>query len=242
MSIDYGTDAPVTLRNLALAGVAGLALGLVGTALPRAHPLSRLRTASLSAGIGFSLAAGLMVVYARVGKFRHRDRMLAMLPLRGDEHILDVGTGRGLLAVAAARGLTGGRVVAIDIWNAEDLSDNRRARTEEVLRLEGVSDRVTLEEADAERLPFADGSFDAVVSNLCIHNIYNAPGRHEAIGEIVRVLRPGGRAVISDYRHTSDYARYFREYGMTAVEERGPYLWDVFPPLSIVVATKPTAS
>ena len=44
-----------------------------------------------------------MLVYSKWGKFRHRDRMLNMIAWRGDEHVLDVGTGRGLLIIGAAK-------------------------------------------------------------------------------------------------------------------------------------------
>jgi methylase of polypeptide subunit release factors len=72
--------------------------------------------------------------------------MLELASLRGSERILDVGTGRGLLAVGAARRLPSGGVVAVDIWKSSDLTDNRRERTRATLEAEGVSDRVRLAE------------------------------------------------------------------------------------------------
>jgi SAM-dependent methyltransferase len=52
-------------------------------------------------------------------------------------------------------------------------------------------------------VPFADAAFDVIVSNLRLHNIYDAETRRRALGQIVRVLRPGGQALISDYKLTS---------------------------------------
>src|SRR6266700_1188047 len=49
---------------------------------------------------------------------------------------------------------------------------------------------------DATAMNFANGSFDVVVSNLCLHNIPTRDGRDRACREIVRVLKPGGKAVI----------------------------------------------
>jgi ubiquinone/menaquinone biosynthesis C-methylase UbiE len=56
------------------------------------------------------------------------------------------------------------------------------------------------------RMPFEDGSFDGVVSSAAIHNIHPADGRTQAIGEAVRVLRPGGRLVVADINGTAAYA------------------------------------
>jgi arsenite methyltransferase len=60
---------------------------------------------------------------------------------------------------------------------------------------------------------------DVVVSVLCLHNIEPEAARLAALGEIVRVLRPGGRAIVADYIKTGEYARVFRAAGMVV---RGP--------------------
>lgn len=229
MKPDYGIDAPGVIRNFALGAGALFALAIV---LPPT-PASMARwTASI-----FLLEGGAMLAYALFGKFRHRDRLLALASWRGDESVLDVGTGRGLLMIGAAKRLTTGRAVGIDIWNAEDLSGNGAERTRDNIRLEGVEKNTELKTEDARTMSFADASFDLVVSNLALHNIGDAPGRAQACREIARVLRPGGRALISDFRHTADYAAAFRAAGLRA-GVRGPYLLDTFPPLRIVTAEK----
>jgi ribonucleotide reductase alpha subunit len=86
--------------------------------------------------------------------------VLDSLKLRGDETVLDVGCGRGLLLIGAAKRLTTGKAVGVDIWNAEDLSGNRPEATLENARLERVAERVEVKDGDARRLPFADGTFD----------------------------------------------------------------------------------
>jgi ubiquinone/menaquinone biosynthesis C-methylase UbiE len=53
-----------------------------------------------------------------------------------------------------------------------------------------------------------------VLSALALHNIPDAAGRQQAIREIARVLRPGGRAVLVDIQHTADYVRALRECGL----------------------------
>ena len=136
-----------------------------------------------------------MLWSSKIGKVREREKLLDRIPWTGAERVLDVGCGRGLLLVGAARRLTTGRAVGIDIWQAEDLSGNRPEATLENARLEGVADRVEVQTADMRKIPFPDGSFDVVVSSQAIHNIYDSAGRAQAIGEIARVLAPGGRAL-----------------------------------------------
>ena len=140
----------------------------------------------------------LMLLYAKWGKFRHRDMMLNMLRWRGDERVLDVGTGRGLLLIGAARRLTTGRGTGIDVWSTKDLSGNSLSRTQANIDVEGVQDKVNIKSDDARKLSFPDASFDVVLSNLCIHNIPASDGRAQACREIARVLKPGGTALISD--------------------------------------------
>jgi ubiquinone/menaquinone biosynthesis C-methylase UbiE len=96
---------------------------------------------------------------------------------------------------------------------------------------------VELKTEDAGKMAFADNSFDVIVSNLCLHNIAERNQREAACREIMRVLKPGGIAVISDYKNTADYARVFAESG-AKVERGRPAYFSTFPPLSIVTAIK----
>src|SRR5579871_562626 len=210
---DYGIDAPGVVRNLAIGGAA--ALGLAAVAFPLGWaPLARMAT---GAAIGCLVGAGWMVWGSKVEKVWERDRLLDSLPWRGEETVLDVGCGRGLLLIGAAKRLTSGKAVGVDIWQAEDLSGNRLEATQENARLEGVSDRVDVKDGDARRLPFADGTFDVVVTKDVLHNIYNAAERDTAVREIARVLKPGGRLVIEDVRHTGRYAQVLRQSGLEDV-------------------------
>jgi ubiquinone/menaquinone biosynthesis C-methylase UbiE len=62
-------------------------------------------------------------------------------------------------------------------------------------------------------LPFADASFDLIVSRAAIHNVYDSAERDRVVAEIVRVLKPGGQALINDIRHGSQYRRTFERLG-----------------------------
>ena len=233
--IDYGIDAPGVIRNLLVIGVVVLAGAFLvppfhmGSAYvdPRGFWIT---------GVSFLLTGGLMLLYSLKGKFRHRDRMLALAKLRGDEDVLDVGTGRGLLLVGAAKKLVTGRAVGLDIWKTSDLSANARAKTETVLEQEGVTDRCRLLERPAQDTGLPDASFDVIVSNLCLHNISARAERDAACREIVRLLKTGGAAIISDFRHTGQYAKVFQAAGLTV--RRSYHPWDTFPPLTIVEARK----
>ena len=234
---DYGIDAPGVIRNLIVSGIAVLLLGWFVPSLTIGPVTLILGRMSIWPGISLILGGVLMIVYAKVGKFLHRDRMLKMVDWRGDETVLDVGTGRGLLMIAAAKKLKSGKSVGIDIWSKKDLSGNAMDKTLRNAEIEGVRDRVDVQNGDATAMKFADGSFDVVLSNLCIHNIPSRAGRDQACREIVRVLKPGGKAVISDFIHTADYVRAFKSAGAEATRG-GMELLFTFPPLRIVEVRK----
>lgn len=188
-------------------------------------------------GWGLLVEGVLYLFYVKKGKLYQRDKLLGVYAWRGDERVLDVGCGRGLLLVGAAKRAPRGHATGVDVWSKEDMAGNSEQATRRNLEIEGVAARCTLVSAGAQQMPFEDGSFDLVVSNLCLHNIYDKPTRQRAVAEIARVLRPGGLAVISDYKLTGQYAAQLRELGF-AVTRRWGSPW-AFPPLRIVEARKP---
>jgi arsenite methyltransferase len=234
---DYGIDAPHVIRNLLIAGGACLVIALVFPRVTIAHVTFLLNPGFLYPAAWMIVPGILMLVYAKVGKFRHRDRILAKVAWTGAETVLDVGSGRGLLLIGAAHRLTTGHAIGIDIWNAEDLSGNSPQAIRENIALEGVEGKTEVKSEDARQMSFSDGSFDVVLSNLCLHNIYQQEGRVRACREIARVLKPGGVAVISDYKHVREYAEQFTKAGLTV--QLFPLDWTgTFPPLRILTARK----
>jgi arsenite methyltransferase len=237
---DYGVDAPYVLRNLFLIGIPCLLFGIFG---PRQLHFGQViflpRPMFFGTGTLLVVEGLLFLFYVKVGKFHHRDRMLSLHTWRGDEQVLDVGCGRGLLLAGAAK-LLGGSATAtgIDIWSNEDMGGNSESATLHNLKLEGISDRCTLLGVPAQEMPFPDGSFDVILSNLCLHNIYDREARRRALQQIVRVLKPGGVAILSDYKLTGKYAEQLREAGLVVERRWGNPLY-TFPPLRIVVARKP---
>ncbi len=241
MRADYGLDAPPVVRNLTVAGVVSIAAGLTLYFLfvpTQATLATVLLICGLVSGACFLIPVGLLVWSSRVGKLYVRERLIDSLDLRGDETVLDVGCGRGLLLIAAARRLTRGKAVGIDLWRSVDQSGNRPEVTLANARAEGVAERVVIKTGDMRELPYPDGSMDVVISSLAIHNIPDPEGRARAVREIARVLKPNGRVALLDMECTAEYVRTLREAGWHTVEAGSPsYL--MFPPVRIVRGTKP---
>jgi len=83
-----------------------------------------------------------MYVGSKVGKLKERDRLLDLLRIDRDEEVLDVGCGRGVLLYGAAKRLTSGKAVDIDVWNEQDLSGNSIEATRANAVAEGATTRV----------------------------------------------------------------------------------------------------
>ena len=154
----------------------------------------------------------------RRGKFREWEQILDRLAIRGDEQVLDMGCGRGAVLIAFARRLSTGQIFGIDIWIKTDQSGNGRDVTLRNAALEGVDDRIRVDTGDMRALPYADATFDVIVSSLAIHNISSNADRKKAIAEGFRVLKPGGRMVIADIRATAVYEKTLLELGASNVE------------------------
>jgi arsenite methyltransferase len=239
---DYGIDAPPVIRNLIVAGLGSAMAGFVLHSLLGNGAPSVALTAlvvSLFTSVSLLASAGLMVWSSRWGKLLVREHLIDTLALQGDENVLDIGCGRGLMLIGAARRLTsGGRAVGIDLWQREDQSGNDPAVTLENARAEGVEDRIDIRTGDMRTLPFPDESFDAVFSSLAIHNIPDVAGRAKAIQEIARVTRPAGQVALLDLRSTGEYAKALEDLGWKHVEVSTAD-FRMFPPVRIVRARKP---
>lgn len=222
----YGIDAPGLFRvNIILAALLALA-ATVGLAWPRPNPMAIWFCAGAFIVAAFLLFLAMVMLWSSlVGKMRVRDRLVAALALSGQECVLDAGCGRGLALIACAKKLIGGRAVGVDLWAAKDLSNNNPKATLANAAAEGVADRVEVETGDITRLPFPDASFDAVVSITTIHNIPSRDLRDQALNELMRVLKPGGRIAIFDILHTSRYAEVLQRAGMVVRDIGHDRLW-----------------
>ena len=135
--------------------------------------------------------------------------------IRAGEHVLDVAAGNGNATLAAARRFA--RVTSTDYVPA--LLDKGRERA----RAEGLA--VQFQEADVEALPFADGSFDVVLSTF---GAMFAPDQERTAHEMIRVLRPGGRLAMANWTPNSFIGRLFKVIGAHVPPPAGikpPALW-----------------
>ena len=230
---DYGIDAPEALRNFTLGGLVVTAIGLLLWRRGRSWVGI---LASCGGGCMLALTV-LMIASSKVGKLRERDRLLDSLGLRGDERVLDAGCGRGLLLIGAATRLSNGHAVGIDLWT-KDQSGNSPEATLANAEAERVSDRVTVTSGDLRWLPFRVATFDVVVSNLVLDNIHDEQGWAQAVRDLARVVKPGGRLLIADLAHTDQYEATLRGEGWRQVERSGRHLL-IFPPVRVVLGRKP---
>jgi arsenite methyltransferase len=234
----YGFDAPGVMIGLLGAGLGGCTVGSAIAIFAHGwfQNIGILFAAAAIVPLGLGLS---MVAYGFLGKHRMRDLMLGLIDWKGDERVLDIGTGRGLLLIGAANKLDrAGQATGIDIWRAEDLSDNTLDRLAENVALEGVENRVALMTQDARELSFADASFDVVLSLFCIHNISDTAEQAKALREIERVLKPGGRVLIGEWLPIQRYARTLREAGMIIRSNR-TYFATALSLMWLVDAQKP---
>jgi SAM-dependent methyltransferase len=220
--VDYGFDAPGPFLLALVIAVLALGVGLAARVADLPGD-SVLRHAVWLGGVAL-LYAGAHARASKVGKRREASRLLDTVGWRGDEIVLDVGCGHGLLLVEAAKRLTTGRVVGVDVWSQKDQWRNGPEATLNNATLAGVADRVEVRQADARDLPFDDQSFDVVMSSLVVHNIKSRQQRQRAIQEMVRVLRPGGRLAVLDIFKTREYVQALRQDGVCEVHRSSPRL------------------
>ena len=178
--------------------------------------------------------------YAAVGTLLQivGEELCEAIDLRAGEKVLDVAAGNGNATLAAARRFA--EVTSTDYVPA--LLDRGRARA----AAEGLA--IEFRQADAEALPFADASFDAVVSTF---GVMFTPDHEKAAAEMIRVCRPGGRIGMANWAPESFVGQIFKTIGKhlpPPADLRSPALWgtrqhlaDLFGPHGNLKATRKRA-
>ncbi len=131
------------------------------------------------------------------GKFRElRQRTANLARIQPGEQVLDVGCGTGTLAMEVARRVgRAGRVAGVDPGTQQIA----RARSKAARRNLPIDFQIGV----IEQLAFPDQTFDVVLSTLMMHHL-PAGLKRQGLAEIARVLKPGGRLVIADFKHKKE--------------------------------------
>jgi demethylmenaquinone methyltransferase/2-methoxy-6-polyprenyl-1,4-benzoquinol methylase len=136
-----------------------------------------------------------------------RKKAIAEVGQISPQRILDVATGTGDMAIAAAKTLKPNKITGIDI--ADQMLEVGRKK----IATNDLSSIITLQTGDSEAMPFATGEYDAV---MCAYGVRNFEHLEAGLKEMCRVLRPGGKVVILEFSHPTRfpvkqfYKFYFR--------------------------------
>ncbi len=140
------------------------------------------------------------------------DFLAAHGPCRGGE-VLDVGTGPARIPIALCVADPNARVFAIDL--AENMLERARRNVAEA----GFAARIHCARGDAKALALAGGRFEGVVSNSIVHHI---PDPAHALGEIARLVAPGGTVLVRDLARPADRDQVARLVALYAGSEPAP--------------------
>jgi len=234
---DYGQDMPGIVITSAILSIVILALSY--WQLKKYMEIDS--TQNLFVGMAlavlgvFLLTTSLAGIWSsRRGKLILRNKVMSLLRFKGNETVLDLGCGKGLLLIEAAKRLPAGKAVGADLWDKTlEYSYTAQMALNNAVA-EGVADRVEVVTADAQSMPFANESFDTVMTSLMMHHV---PDTQKAVSEMVRVLKPGGRLLIADV-NGKRFVTVLKEMGLNNVEmHRATRLF--FVPAIIIKGEKP---
>jgi len=160
------------------------------------------------------------------------ERLCEAVDLRSNQRVLDVAAGNGNATLAAARRFAD--VVSTDYVSTLLDRGRERAKAERLV--------VTFQEADAENLPFAEASFDVVLSTF---GVMFTPNQQRAASELIRVCRPGGKIGLANWTPEGFIGKLFKTIGKyvpPAPGVRSPALWGSKAHLDALFGAKATVA
>ena len=171
-----------------------LAVGIAAFAAWRGGP--RWITVLAAVGILWTVT-GLVLVNVVVGINKPMAMPDARFLSSGSGRVLDAGAGSGRAAIGVLLARPGATLTALDIYEGDfGIEGNSPERFMANARIAGAAGRAVAQVGDMRQMPFADATFDAVVSSYAIDHL-NREGRSKAVAEVARVLKPGGDFLLS---------------------------------------------
>ena len=198
----YHWRMPSPVRHMSLVGIIVLAAGMV---------LAHLGiTNALRIGVGLALLLHLPIILLTVvGMILRQARtgfingVVNQIPWKAEQEVLDVGCGSGVLLFACLKQSPTVKGTGIDIYDPYSFGGTAGVFWKNA-EVEGLKERVALQQVDARSMPFEDQHFDVIVSSLAMHHVGNAVEQEKATREIVRTLKPGGKIAICDVGRALD--------------------------------------
>ncbi len=200
-------------------GIVGIALGITFTALDYSSWVLALcwvlGALLFIAGVFWQVTMGFVADPGKIESIADSFSNRLETNWNGKGKVLDIGTGRGRIAVEIARRFPEAQVIGVDLWKKMwSVFGQTEEGAERNAIVAMVSDRCTFQHGDATKLPFEDGEFQLVVSNFVFHEI-STPDKMILFKEISRVLAPGGAFLILDFFAGS----FLRAYKVKSVAE-----------------------
>jgi SAM-dependent methyltransferase len=199
---DYQWRVPSSFRHMSVVGIITLIIAALLTHLGITY--------ALGIGVGAALVLHLPIVAVTVaGWFLRRARsgfingVVNLIPWKGDEEVLDVGCGSGVLLFACIKESPTAKGTGIDIYDPYSFGGSAGVFWKNA-EIEGVKSRIDLQQVDVRTMPFDNARFDVIVSSLAMHHVGNAAEQEKATREIVRTLKPGGKIAICDVGRALD--------------------------------------
>lgn len=153
------------------------------------------------------------IVRATTRERAFKARLLELAAPQAGERVLDLGCGTGTLTLAIKRSAPTAEVTGVD--GDEAMLEQGRAKAR------GAGLDLQLDQALAQELPYADGSFDVIVSSLFFHHLVRDV-KQQVAAELVRVLRPGGRVAIADWGRPTDLLMAVGAFGLRLFDGAEP--------------------